>query len=99
MSAWAKLELAEFCEIGVATGGLYSLEVTTALWKGVGHEVAWTAAALCEGGNRAGTWWRWFRWLRAPAGEVHGRNSSLTEFCEIGVVTGGLYSLEVTTAP
>jgi hypothetical protein len=34
VSAWAKLELAEFCEIGVPTGGLYSLEVTTAPWKG-----------------------------------------------------------------
>jgi len=66
--------------------------------KGMGHEVAWTAAALSEGGNRAGTWWRWLRWLRAPAREVHGRNSNLAEFCEIGVATGGLYSLEVTTA-
>jgi len=31
VSAWAKLELAEFFEIRVVTGGLYSLEVTTAL--------------------------------------------------------------------
>jgi len=36
--------------------------------------------------------------VACTGGGVHGRNSNLAEFCEIGVATGGLYSLEVTTA-
>ena len=58
--------------------------------KGVGHEVAWTAAALCEGGNRAGTWWRWLR-APVPLGCTSGLCQVLDAFC-------GDLSIKNTTA-
>ena len=61
LSAWAKPELGRILRDWCSNWWPLQPGSHHGTMKRVGHEVAWTAVALCEGGNRAGTWWRWLR--------------------------------------